>query len=290
MKLALGTAQFGQSYGVANTLGQVPLNEVRSILEYCKAVGINTIDTAIDYGTSEECLGLVGINGFDVITKIPAIPGFCPDVNLWLNSQIESSMTRLNVQNLHGVMLHRPEQLFEPFGESLLQSLIKAKDAGQVNKIGVSVYDPNELKGLYALYDFDIVQVPFNVVDRRLVTTGWLEKLRIKGVEVHSRSCFLQGLLVMSEEEIPEKFNSWKNLWSEWYGWLEEHDHISAVEACMAFVNSVEGVDKIVIGIDSQDQLEQLVTTLEKNIQIKVFPNISSDHVQLINPSKWITL
>ena len=290
MKLALGTAQFGQSYGVANTLGQVPIKEVRAILEYCKAMGINTIDTAIDYGTSEECLGLIGIDEYDVITKIPVIPRFCPDVKIWLNNQIKGSMTRLNKQNLYGVMLHRPDQLFDPSGEELLQSLIKAKDAGQVNNIGVSVYDPNEFKRLFALYDFDVVQVPYNIIDRRLVTTGWLEELKLKGVEVHSRSCFLQGLLLMSKEQIPTKFDTWKNLWTEWHGWLSENTHISAVEACIAFVKSAEGIDKVVMGIDSKSQLEQLFSAFEKKVEVTEFPNISSDHERLINPSSWNAL
>ena len=287
MKLALGTAQFGLSYGVANTSGQISVNEACKILDYCKAVGINTIDTAIDYGTSEECLGASGVDEFDVITKIPAIPKFCPDVNFWLKSQLESSLMRMNLKSVYGVMLHRPEQLFGSFGPAILKSLADLKDKGKVKKIGVSVYDPKELEDIYSLYEFDLVQTPFNLIDRRLVSTGWLDRLNERGVEIHCRSCFLQGLLAMPKEDIPKKFSAWEGLWSNWHGWLGHGTPISAVEACIAFIDSFEGIGKIVVGVDSQEQLEQLVAASKKKIDVKSLPDISSDDTQLINPSNW---
>lgn len=290
MKLALGTAQFGHSYGIANTQGQVSPSEVSSILRYCENSGIRTIDTAIDYGESETSLGTAGVGSFDVITKIQAIPTSCSDIGTWLDVQIEKSLTRLKVKKLYGVLLHRPEQLFESFGLILLQALINLKVSGVVKKIGVSIYDPDDLKNLYNLYDFDIVQTPFNLIDRRLISSGWLEKLKAKNVEIHCRSCFLQGLLVMGKEEIPRKFSSWDGLFSKWQDWLINNSSISAPEACVAFVNSVQGIDKIVVGIDNQNQLEHLVTSLTRDIKIDSFPNISSDDKYLINPSMWSNL
>ena len=287
MKLALGTAQFGQSYGVANTLGQVSISEATSILRYCEASGIQTIDTAIDYGTSEATLGIAGVSSFDVITKIQAIPTPCSDIGMWLDGQIEMSLTRLKAKKLYGVLLHRPEQLFESFGPILLQALIDLKVSGVVKKIGVSIYDPDDLENLYNLYDFDIVQTPFNLIDQRLISTGWLKKLKAKNVEVHCRSCFLQGLLVMGKEEIPRKFGAWDGLFSKWHDWLINNSSISAAEACVAFVNSVQGIDKIVVGVDNQNQLEHLVNSLTRDIQIDFWPNISSDDMYLINPSMW---
>ena len=55
---------------------------------------------------------------------------------------------------------------------------------------------------ILALYNFDIVQAPFNLIDRRLIETGWLEKLNMSNIEVHCRSCFLQGLLLMDREKL----------------------------------------------------------------------------------------
>ncbi len=56
MKLALGTAQFGMNYGIANSSGKVNHEEAREILSLGRSVGIDTLDTAIAYGDSEESL------------------------------------------------------------------------------------------------------------------------------------------------------------------------------------------------------------------------------------------
>ena len=290
MKLALGTAQFGQSYGVANFQGQVSQNEVSSILRYCEVSGIRTIDTAIDYGTSEASLGSSDVRKFDVITKIQAVPRSCLDLTAWLYGQVDRSMARLKIKNLYGLLLHQPEQLFGSYGQTLLKALIELKVSGIVEKIGVSIYDPTELDKILKLYNFDIVQAPFNLIDRRLIETGWLEKLNMSNIEVHCRSCFLQGLLLMDREKVPKKFSSWNILFDEWHSWLSENDSLTPAEVCLAFVNSFPGIDKIIVGVDSQNQLKHLVTSLAKDFQINSFPNLSNKDINLVNPSKWRTL
>src|SRR5208337_5188456 len=129
----------------------------------------------------------------------------------------------------------------------------KVKESGQVKKIGVSVYRPNELALLCPRYRFDLVQVPFNIVDRRLHTTGWLDRLKDWGIETHARSPFLQGLLLMPEADIPVEFSSWSDLWRRWHEWLLSAN-VSAVEACLAFPLSFPAIDRVVVGVDSVRQ------------------------------------
>lgn len=287
MKLALGTAQFGQPYGIANQLGKVSQSEVSSILRYCEVAGVQTIDTANNYGTSEAALGLAGVSNFDVITKIQAIPTSCLDVSAWLDKQVHKSLARLKVKNLYGVLIHRPEQLFGSFGQIFLKALIELKEFGSINKIGVSIYDPVELDEILKLYNFDIVQAPFNIVDQRLFNSGWLEKLKTNNVEVHCRSCFLQGLLLMDREKVPKKFRSWDSLFDKWHTWLLENGSVTRAEACLSFVKSFQGIDKIVVGVDNQNQLEHLVASFAKDVQIESLPNLSNNDMKLINPSNW---
>src|SRR5581483_2256099 len=111
-------------------------------------------------------------------------------------------LLRLDVKTLYGLLLHRPQQLLGAEGPTLYQALQGLKKGGQVQKIGVSVYAPSELELLNLRYRFDLVQAPFNLVDRRLHTTGWLQRLKEDGVEIHTRSAFLQGLLLMSPAAI----------------------------------------------------------------------------------------
>ena len=286
MRLALGTAQFGSLYGVANTNGQVSQGGAKEILKYCKAVGIDMLDTAIAYGESEQRLGEIGVTGFDLITKLPAIPQLCANIDEWMMREVKASISRLHIRSLYGLMLHRPEQLFEPYGEVILKSLYKLKSLGLVKKIGISVYSPEEIEAITALFDFDIIQVPFSVVDRRLVTSGWLDKLKANGTEVHTRSSFLQGLLLMPRDAIPRQFKAWDHLWNDWHNWLADNS-VSSLEGCMAFSLSFSGINKVVIGVDTQGQLEQIVLSASKYVKPMPIPDISCNDIDLINPANW---
>lgn len=287
MRLALGTAQFGLAYGLANAEGQISQSSALEIIEYCKLIGLDTLDTAIAYGESEQCLGSAGVTNFNVITKLPCIPESCADIENWIMEEVDASISRLNSISLYGLMLHRPEQLLGPSGQEIMSALWSLKKSGIVQKIGISVYSPDEFTALFSEYSFDIVQCPFNLIDRRLVSSGWLEKLKMLGVEVHVRSSFLQGLLLMPRDKIPAQFSAWDSLWDDWHEWLVKHA-VSPVDACIAFVLSHCNIDQVVVGVDSKFQLEQIVSAIEC-ISIKGFPDISSLDSNLINPNNWKT-
>ena len=289
MRFALGTAQFGMTYGIANTSGQVTQEKAHEILRFCKTIGIDVLDTAISYGDSEECLGNFGVNNFNLITKLPLIPESTKDIDNWIRSEIEASISRLKIETIYGLMLHRPKQLLNNQGNQILNSLDKLKESGKIKKVGVSVYSPEELKIILNLYDFDIVQVPFNLIDRRLVSSGWLNRLNKKGVEVHARSAFLQGLLLMKRNEIPEKFKRWDNIWDEWHDWLKMSS-ISPIESCISYVLSYADVNKIVLGVENVHQLQEIIEAKNKEPEILSFPEISSNDIKLINPSNWNSL
>ena len=285
MKLAIGTAQFGMRYGIANSEGQVSEPNIKKILAFAKHSKIDTLDTAMAYGDSEKNLGLAGVNGFKLVTKLPLIPVEVEDIEHWIVESVKTSVSRLGVDSIYGLMLHRPQQLFDPSGDKILNSIKKLKKSGLVKKIGVSVYSIVELESLYSLFDFDIVQCPLNLVDRALVDSGWLFKLKNAGVEVHTRSTFLQGLLLMSRDAIPNQFKEWDTLWDTWSYWLETNQ-CSPLEACLAYPLSFPSITKIIVGVDSKLQLEEIVRIIQKR-KIDSFPDIASNNERLINPVNW---
>ena len=287
-KLALGTVQFGFDYGIANTSGQVGIEEAAQILDQASLHGIDTLDTAIGYGTSETVLGQLGVEHWRIITKLPAIPAGCKNITEWVFSQVKESTSRLQVRQLYGLLLHQPEQLLEDFGGSLYMALREVKNEGYAHKIGISVYELSELSELMNLYSFDLVQAPLNILDRSLIETGWAKMLHKSGVEIHTRSVFLQGLLLMSPKSRPQKFDSWFEIWSEWYQWLEKHE-LSPLQACIRYVCNQHLVDRVVIGVDSLCQLEQVIET--SSSPLESLPKFSSlKDTRLINPSRWIQL
>jgi aryl-alcohol dehydrogenase-like predicted oxidoreductase len=284
-RLALGTVQFGLPYGIANHAGQVSRAEAKAMLQLASTNGIDTLDTAIAYGDSEACLGAVGTQGFKLVTKLSALPDDCADVSAWVRQQVAASLSRLGVSTIYGLLLHRSEQLLGPNGTALYQALQALKDNGQVQKVGVSIYSPSEFAALTPQYRFDLVQAPFNLVDRHLYSTGWMQRLKDDGVEVHTRSTFLQGLLLMAQADIPTKFAPWSDLWLVWHRWLADQG-VSAVQACLAFPLSFAEIDRVVVGADSLGQLAQIVTAANRQ-PISDLPDLQCADENLIKPVQW---
>lgn len=285
MKLALGTVQFGLVYGVANTSGRVSEQEAGVILQCAQACGLDTLDTAIAYGESEAVLGRLGIERWNTVTKLPALPKNCQDVAQWVHEQIQQSMTRLGVSQLHGVLLHRPTQLLEKMGPTLYGALQSIKAKGKTRKIGVSVYGPAELDELFDTYELDLVQAPLNILDRGLVESGWAVRLHDAGVEVHTRSAFLQGLLLVPAAQRPAKFSPWANIWHAWDKWLEQ-EGLTPLQACLRYVTNLPQIDRVVVGVDTALQLQQIIEAADGKLPtMPEFPDLQD--TRLINPASW---
>lgn len=281
----LGTAQLGLSYGVANAAGKIGLEDAKAILGCATVAGINTLDTAISYGESESRLGAIGVDQWRIVTKLPAVPDGCTDIAAWINESVDFSMSRLRVSKIYGLLLHRPSQLLDSYGSEYYRALLALKDSGKVEKIGISIYSPDELDTLWPNFNFDLVQAPFNVFDRRLQTTGWLDRLNQNSVEVHVRSVFLQGLLLMEAANLPKYFHSWAWLWEAWHRWLKENT-ISPLGACLGFALAHDGIQRVVVGVDSVKQLTEIAGS---DISLDVLPPdaLSSQDLDLINPVRW---
>lgn len=183
-------------------------------------------------------------------------------------------------------MLHRPEILYSKYGSHLLDIFNKLKDSGIIEKFGISIYSPDELERIPKGLKLEIVQAPLNVLDRRLEISGWLEKLKSGGCEIHVRSIFLQGLLLMTPLTRPKKFDLWKGLWKKWDQWLSE-SNLSALEACIGFIKSFSNVDKFVIGIESELQLNEIIQIMNSTKTINVPDHFSKNDEMLIHPSNW---
>lgn len=285
MKLALGTAQFGLDYGVANDSGQISVEDASLIMVSARRAGINVLDTAIAYGDSEAVLGSLGVSSWKIITKLPAVPADCLDVCGWVQEQVLGSIGRLGVKKIYGLLLHRPAQLLEDKGSLLYSAIQSLKVNNLVEKIGVSVYGTVELDLLFGQFNFDLVQAPLSILDRGLVETGWAESLKKSGVEVHTRSAFLQGLLLMPAQNRPMKFRYWAEVWQEWDRWLLETG-LSPLQACLRYANSLSCIDRVVVGVDSVGQINQIVDAASGELQsLPLFKPLQD--ARLINPASW---
>lgn len=284
-RLALGTAQFGLAYGISNLAGQVPRAEARAMLEVARAAGMDTLDTAAAYGDSEACLGEAGTRDFKVVTKLPPLPPDGFDPGRWVEEQFDASLRRLRRTAVHGLLLHRPAQLLDSGGAALWRAMERLKEQGRVARLGISIYSPQELQALTNACQPDMVQAPLSLVDRRLCASGWLARLHAGGVEVHARSVFLQGLLLMPQTGIPPKFLRWRPLWTAWHEWLGRSG-VPAVRACLAYALSQAQVGRVVVGAESCSQLRALIAAAGE-ARVDDLPDLGCDDQDLVDPSRW---
>lgn len=284
-KLALGTVQFGLPYGVANQQGQVARDEAELILAEARRARINTLDTATAYGSSEAVLGSIPLNGFNIITKLSAVPDDCKDILGWVGREVEASLSRLNVTKIDGLLLHRPEQLSSVCGDSLYSAMVALREQGVVRRIGVSVYSPDELEILCKERHFDLVQAPFSIMDTRLKDSGWLEKLAGLGTKLHVRSVFMQGLLLMSKTSRPKKFDRWASHWALWEQWIEQTG-LTPLQACLRYVLENPHIERAVIGVDSAAQFKEIVQAAIGGCPEPPAGLRCADE-ELLNPSCW---
>lgn len=285
-RIALGAAQFGMAYGIANQAGQLSEAEGAAILQLARQAGVDTIDTAIAYGTSEDRLGDHGMAGWRVVSKLPSIAAAHGDVSAWVQASIEGSLRRLRVPSLYGLLLHRPEELLGHDGPRLYRELQDLKARGAVAKIGVSVYEPQELDAIVPRFEIDLVQAPFNVFDRRLQTSGWTTRLSELGVELHTRSAFLQGLLLATPDRRPAFFGRWATLWAKWDRWLADTGQ-SPLHVCLGHVLAEPLVQRVVVGVDGVRQLSEILESAARPLLTPPPVELSTDDPDLLHPFRW---
>jgi len=287
MKLALGTAQFGLNYGISNSLGQVALCEVEKILKYAKSIGIRTLDTANAYGESELTLGKISISqDFDIISKIPALKSNDIDIAPYFSC----SLNRLNSKNIDALMFHDADDLLKSSkGQLRFRSLLQQKELEKVNKIGLSVYNPEQVERVITRYPIDIIQLPLNCLDQRFINSGVLKTTVENKIEVHCRSIFLQGLLLMEDQKVDDYFTPYLSFLEQFWRAAKEANLSPLAFALSIAVQRTE-INKIIVGCCSVKQLEQIVKAYESA------QNFAGRHLSLacndenfIIPSNWQT-
>ena len=255
MKIVLGTAQFGSKYGISNQGGFIDSHIAREIINYAQLNGIDTIDTAASYENSESILGNMDLKNFRVITKLSSPNNIDKsDLKEWINNQVKLSMNTLKVSQLEGLLIHNTIDMDLNSIKLIWNNMKILKEKKIVNKIGFSIYCPSEIEVWIKYCNPDIVQCPYNVFDRRIIYSSFFEELKKNGTQIHARSIFLQGLLLMERNKMPQYFQKWNEVFIKWKEWLMQNK-LSPLEGCLNIAYNEKNLDKIVIGIENKTNL-----------------------------------
>lgn len=291
-KLVLGTAQLGLKYGIANRGGALSASEACALLRLAHESGISMLDTAPAYGESESVVGrcLASFDGrFQIVTKTLPLPKQAPraaDVEA-VAREFSASLRRLGSESVYGILVHHSRDLLGPEGGRLYGLLAERRARGQALKIGVSVYTRAEALEVLERYPLEVVQLPVSVFDQRLAADGTLAELKRRKVEIHARSVFLQGLVLMDPDALPPGFESARPLVARFRAALQRHG-VSPLAGALAYVGQLLEIDRIVIGVDSAGQLAQCVAAFEGPAVNLDFSGFACKDEDLLDPRRWM--
>ena len=272
-KLGLGSVQFGLPYGISNKEGQVPVAEVGSILNTARHLGISIIDTAFVYGNAEAVLGTFDLQRFEIVSK------FMPSAEYGeVSKQLSKTLADLKVNSIYGYLAHRTEDVFRNPGQ--WEVVKKLKQEGKVQKIGFSINSLAELELILNWSEMpDLVQLPFNYFDNRFVEA--MKFFKEKGVEIHVRSVFLQGLFFLSPDSLADYFSAFRKELQQ----LHDVAGNQLAAALLRYVVQKDYVDVAIIGCQTAFQLEQTINHFEKAPDL---PGILSRFEEkILMPSNW---
>jgi aryl-alcohol dehydrogenase-like predicted oxidoreductase len=282
-RIVLGGAQLGLPYGILNGGETLSREEVARILDTAVDHGIDSIDTAIAYGQSESIIGETSQNRFKIISKLPPLPVDISNVSEWVHSQVQGSLSRLKCTSLDALLLHRPQDLTGAQGAELYAAIGSLMAEKMIHRFGVSIYSPDDLEGIIGTFDIHVVQAPLNVFDRRIL--GVTDQLSALNIEVHARSVFLQGVLIASPKDRPQRFEPWSEHFALFDEWVRSSG-VSAMACCLGFALQQPGIAKLVIGTTSAESLDEIMNSIPNSV-LEVPTHLQSSVEELIDPRFW---
>jgi aryl-alcohol dehydrogenase-like predicted oxidoreductase len=291
-RFVLGTAQLGMDYGIANVFRQPSEKLACKIVKTALGYGINCFDTAQAYGNSEVVLGRAlrycrAEPDIKIVSKLS--PKLQPTDSEAVEQSIEASCQNLGVDQLWCLMLHRADWL-DSWHNGLGQTLCRSKQAGDVRYLGVSVYTPDDARRALEHADIQVIQVPCSLWNQRMLREGIFDLAKKKRKLLFVRSVYLQGLLLLSPQDVAKKLPVAKRASQKWYE-LAAQFGMSPKNLSISFGLSLNA--PLVIGVENIQQLNEntqlfqqapLSTDASEGIRSQMSPFLSDE---IVDPSLW---
>lgn len=295
MELCLGTVQFGMDYGIRGQK-QPSVHEAIQMLDYATQNGIDTIDTANAYGTAEDVVGAflqketVPRENLFIISKFkPNLLDGHADSEYYriMKENLENTLIRLHTDYLDSYLLHSARYVFN---DSIIDTLNRIKKDGYARKIGVSIYEPEEAMKCIERPNVDFMQLPYSIFDQRMSHAGVFEKAKEDTIQIHSRSAFIQGLILMKEDEVPEFLKAARPIVRR-IDVLCNRYEISRISLAMNYVKLQNRISHLVFGVDNIQQLRENIEIFKQDLPEDMVRDIAVEfaniEANIVMPSLW---
>lgn len=297
MELCLGTVQFGMDYGIRGQK-QPSVEQAVQMLDYATQNGINNIDTANAYGTAEDVVGeflkkkTIPRTDLFIISKFR--PNLLDEVDEdqyydIMKSNLENTLSRLHTDFLDSYLLHSARYVWN---DEIIDTLDRIKKEGYVKHVGVSVYETDEAKKCIECSNVDFMQLPYSIFDQRMKMDGVFElaKKAEYPTQIHSRSAFIQGLILMKENEVPDFLEKAKPIVHKIDELCQQYE-IPRIELAMSYVKRQDSISHLVFGVDNIEQLKENIVLFENSLSNDIIDEISKEFVNIdtdiVMPSLW---
>jgi len=292
-RLVLGTVQLGMPYGISNMSGKPDFNSACDIIKTAFDQGITRFDTAQAYGDSEEILGKI-FDKFRISAQIKVYSKLYSGLDLRNEDvvlrSVEDSLRKLNMGQLEGLLLHDEDEI-RFWDEGLGNALRRLVAQGKVKLIGISFYTPQKALDALDIDGINVIQVPANVFDRRFEDAGVFKKAQERGKEVFIRSVFLQGLLLMEPNAIPEKIWLARSAVAE-FEKLASAWRLQRKDLALRYVLNKWRSARVVVGAETAQQVADNVNISIQDLPLECIYQIDRAfekvEQKIINPVEWV--
>lgn len=284
MIYSLGTAQFSKNYGISNIIGKPSLKEIKKILSIAKKNKVKFLDLAEDYNGVIRLLGKLKINHFKIILKLKIKSSYTKNKII---QNFKKSLKLLNLTKIHAVLIHNIYDFNYKQLNKVFNVFKYLKSIGLINKFGISGYSIIEAKKFVKIYKINFLQIPLNIFDQELIKNKNYLFFKKTKTEIHVRSIFLQGLLLMDNNILPKYFKKWKNLFNKFESKKVFYKKTS-FELCINFIKlNIKKFKSVVIGVNSTKEFNEIIYLFKKNKDKISYKNLSCSDKKLIYPYKW---
>ena len=274
-------------YGINNEKGKPSFKKVKDILDFAYLKGIRLLDTAEAYGDSQSRIGQyhkINSNKFNVITKFSPLRIDLPEN---IRERVNDNLTTLDVPYLYSYMFHSFKD-YKTYFFFFLHDLIELRNSNKIIKIGVSLNSNEEIIEVLRDSDIDLIQLPFNMLDNSIRRKSILNEAKSKGVEIHTRSVFLQGLFFKNENDLVGNISLLKEGITKIKNIVSKDRDINKL--ALQYVINKPYIDSVLLGVDSVDQLEKNLSCINNALPNKIekyIDNINISEISMLNPANW---
>ena len=286
-KIIIGTANFQRNYGIKGK--NTKKKNIIELLKFGRKEKIFKVDTSPSYEKAENILGEFSKYNFKIHTKIPKLRKNIryDQIEEHISSQVKQSLKNLKRKKIDCIFIQNAKILKTQKGKLIYKTLSILKKKKIIKKIGISIYDLKLIDFVINKYHFDVAQVPLNILDQRLIKDGWLRKLKKNKIEVHVRSLFLQGVLLLNSKQLPKKLFRLKKIWHKLDIIKKKNDLSNIQFALIPFINNPL-IDGFVMGFERKSQLDEVLKLNKKKVDF--ISKINFNRYSLIDPLKWLKL